>query len=189
MLKEYEDIFKKELGTLKNYRAHIHVKDDIQPKFYKVRSVPYALKQQIEKEFEKQVEEGILEPVELSDCAPPIVLLRLCSSDCAPPLCSSDCAPPIVLLRLCSSDCAPPIVLLRLCYSDCPPIVLLRLCYSDCATPIVPIVNNVYAVIINKRLIKQHSQIITRFRNQRTYSQLFQEVNVFPRLTWHMLTI
>ena len=49
LLQQYGDVFKNELGTLKGYKALIYVKDDVTPKYFKARPVPYALKTAIEK--------------------------------------------------------------------------------------------------------------------------------------------
>ena len=73
LLSKYPDVFKDELGTLTDYKAHIYLKKYAQPKFLKSRSVPYALKGKIEEELQRQVEAGILEQVEISEWATPIV--------------------------------------------------------------------------------------------------------------------
>ena len=49
------------------------LKDDVEPKFCKSCPVPYALKDRIEQELDRSVQEGILEPVEVSEWAAPIV--------------------------------------------------------------------------------------------------------------------
>lgn len=43
------------------------------PKFCKARPVPYAMKGKIEEELKKLKEEGIIEPVQFSEWAAPIV--------------------------------------------------------------------------------------------------------------------
>ena len=73
LLKEYKDIFAEELGTLEGYYANIKLKEGAKPKYVKARPVPYALRKSIEDELERQVREGILEPVEISEWATPIV--------------------------------------------------------------------------------------------------------------------
>ena len=58
---------------MKGAKAHIYLKDDVESKFCKPRPVPYALKDRIEQELDRLVQEGILEPVEVSEWAAPIV--------------------------------------------------------------------------------------------------------------------
>ena len=66
-------VFDNSLGTMKGAKAHIYLKDDVEPKFCKPRPVPYALKDRTEQELDRLVQEGILEPVEVSEWAAPIV--------------------------------------------------------------------------------------------------------------------
>ena len=73
-LKErYAEIFKPELGTVKGITGKLHLKDNVKPVFQKARPVPYALRPAVEKELKKMEDEGIIEPVEVSDWATPIV--------------------------------------------------------------------------------------------------------------------
>ena len=76
VIHQYGGIFGSDLGTLKDYEAHIYLKKDARPKFIKARPVPYALKGKIEEELNRQVEAGILEAVDVSEWAAPIVPIR-----------------------------------------------------------------------------------------------------------------
>ena len=67
VLDQYSEVFDNSLGTMKGAKAHIYLKDDVEPKFCKPRPVPYALKDRIEQELDRLVQEGILEPVEVSE--------------------------------------------------------------------------------------------------------------------------
>ena len=49
------------------------VDPNARPRFWKARSVPYANRGLVEEELNHLVQEGILEPVEMSDWASPIV--------------------------------------------------------------------------------------------------------------------
>ena len=42
---KHETVFKEELGKLQGFKAKIHVDKDAKPRFYKPRSVPFAMKQ------------------------------------------------------------------------------------------------------------------------------------------------
>ncbi|KAL5497149.1 hypothetical protein EMCRGX_G013571 [Ephydatia muelleri] len=66
-------VFNEGLGTVLGYEAKLVMKENAVPRFCKARPVPYAIKEKIEKELNKLVQEGILQPVELSEWAAPIV--------------------------------------------------------------------------------------------------------------------
>ena len=52
---------------------HINLKGGATPLFVKARQVPYAIKEDIQKELDRLVKEDIYEPVPYSDWAYPIV--------------------------------------------------------------------------------------------------------------------
>ena len=73
VLARYPAVFQKGLGTLKGYKAKIHVDPDAIPRFHRARSVPYAIRDKVDKELQRLQEEGTLEPVEIAEWAAPIV--------------------------------------------------------------------------------------------------------------------
>ena len=73
MLRSHEAVFHGGLGALEGYQARILVDPDATPRFSKAHSVPYAYWELVEKELDHLVSEGILEPVEFSEWASPIV--------------------------------------------------------------------------------------------------------------------
>nr|XP_061834657.1 uncharacterized protein K02A2.6-like [Nerophis lumbriciformis] len=73
LLTRHEDVFKKELGTLVGASAKIYVERDAKPRYFKARPLPYALKDKVEAELVRLEKEGILEPVNFSEWAAPIV--------------------------------------------------------------------------------------------------------------------
>ena len=73
LLCEFEDIFSSELGTMKNEKAKTYLKSNSIPKFLKASPVPYALKNKIELGIERMAKNNILEPVDVSEWATPIV--------------------------------------------------------------------------------------------------------------------
>lgn len=81
---EFPTVFSPGIGLAKEV-VTLKLKQDATPVFCKTRPAPYALKTAIENELQKLVEEGILEPVEASDWATPIVpvmkngKLRICA--------------------------------------------------------------------------------------------------------------
>ena len=72
---EHSEVFKEEFGLLQDIEADIELTTDARPRFCKSRSVPFALRDQVETTLRKQVDEGELEPVEHSDWAAPIVVV------------------------------------------------------------------------------------------------------------------
>ena len=73
VLEKYPEVFEEGLGTLKGHKAKLHVDPNVQPHFCKARTVPYALRELVDKELDHLVEEGILEPVTYAEWAAPIV--------------------------------------------------------------------------------------------------------------------
>ena len=73
VLAKYPDVFMEGLGTLKGVKAKIYFDQGAEPKYIKARSVPYALKTNVELELERLEREGIISPAEFSEWAAPIV--------------------------------------------------------------------------------------------------------------------
>ncbi len=70
---QYTDVFKDELGLLKGSTAKIYKEADATPCFFNARSVPYALCKKVEDELNQLQDLKIIEPVQFSDWAAPIV--------------------------------------------------------------------------------------------------------------------
>ena len=75
LCEKYPDIFKAELGTVRSFKASIKVEEGVKSKFVRARSVPYSMREEVEKELERLVAEGALEPVTHSEWATPIVVI------------------------------------------------------------------------------------------------------------------
>ena len=73
VLNKHTSVFRDELGTLKGFKAKIYVDPSVTPRFHKARSVPYAMLHLVEEELERLQQSGIIEPVQYSDWAAPIV--------------------------------------------------------------------------------------------------------------------
>ncbi|KAL5479309.1 hypothetical protein EMCRGX_G022812 [Ephydatia muelleri] len=71
LLRKYADLFTEELGLVKGVTAKLQVDGKAQPRFYKPRTVPYALRSRVE-ELARLEREGILEPVTHSEWAAPV---------------------------------------------------------------------------------------------------------------------
>lgn len=82
---KFPNVFRESLGCLKEFKVKIRFREGAQPSCAKVRSVPLAVKQEMEKELQKLKEGGIMEEVESTDWLAPVVAawkssgaLRLC---------------------------------------------------------------------------------------------------------------
>lgn len=73
VLNWHNTVFDCALGTLKGYQAKIHVDPQANPRFCKAQTVPYAMQAKVEEELLCLQEEGIIELVDCSDLAAPIV--------------------------------------------------------------------------------------------------------------------
>ena len=59
-MQNYAEIFNEELGTIKTFQAELQVRDGEKSKFFKPRSVPYAVKEAFGEELDRLEEKGIL---------------------------------------------------------------------------------------------------------------------------------
>ncbi len=76
LLDKYQSLFEPGMSTIKGFKAHIRIKDDAQPIFFRARPVPYALRDQVEAELERLQAEGVISKVEHSEWASPIVVVQ-----------------------------------------------------------------------------------------------------------------
>ena len=67
------DNHRDELGEVKDATAKVHIDPSVPPRFCKARTVPYALRPKVEKELERLERDGVIEPVQFSEWAAPIV--------------------------------------------------------------------------------------------------------------------
>ena len=72
-LAKHSNLFKDELGKISGTKAKLYMKPDAKPKFCRARQVPFAIREKVEQEIDRQVEEEILEPVKFSEWATPVV--------------------------------------------------------------------------------------------------------------------
>ncbi|XP_026752395.2 uncharacterized protein K02A2.6-like [Galleria mellonella] len=75
---DFKIVFDGKLGTIKDHYAKIHIPDGVQPKAFRPRPVPLALREQVNTELKRLVDEGVLEPVDTMatpiEWASPIVI-------------------------------------------------------------------------------------------------------------------
>ena len=70
LLAKHQDVFADGLGKVKNL---LHVSPDAQPRYYGPRPVPHSLRAKLDKQLQHLESLGIIEPVQFSDWAVPIV--------------------------------------------------------------------------------------------------------------------
>ena len=82
---KYSKLFDENNGKIINMKAHITLQEQAKPVYRKARPVPYALKKPLETKLDSLEQQGILEKVEHSSWATPVVLvpkpgktIRLC---------------------------------------------------------------------------------------------------------------
>ena len=73
VLDKHSKVFRDELGMVRGVTAKLHVDPQARPKFYRPQSVPYAMKDKVEQELDHFHQQGIIEPVQFSEWAAPIV--------------------------------------------------------------------------------------------------------------------
>ncbi len=73
MKQVFPEVFRAELGKLKGVKIKIPIPGDATPRFFKPRSVPYALRSRVENELEKFESQGVWKKVQYSSWAAPIV--------------------------------------------------------------------------------------------------------------------
>ena len=73
VLQKHRVVFERGLGRATGYEAKILINPDATPRFCKARTIPYFFRKKVEKELDRLVDEGTLEPVEHSEWAAPIV--------------------------------------------------------------------------------------------------------------------
>ena len=85
VLAHHAKVFKDELGFVKGTQARIYIESGTSPRYFRARSLPFALRGKVEQELTRLQEQGVIEPVQLSDWAAPVVpvvksdgTIRLC---------------------------------------------------------------------------------------------------------------
>ncbi|KFD47113.1 hypothetical protein M513_12023, partial [Trichuris suis] len=73
LLDEYCDLFSENISAVKVPPVTLHIDEKVAPIQMSARKVPFALRDRISEELDRLVRQGILEPVEYTDWATPIV--------------------------------------------------------------------------------------------------------------------
>ena len=72
-MKKHDQLFKDELGKIKDFEARVVLQDGVTPKFCRPRPVAYALREKVENELDRLQQCGVISPVQFSDWATPVV--------------------------------------------------------------------------------------------------------------------
>ena len=78
ILGKHKELFKDGLGLLKGTLVKIHVNETATPLFFKPRAVPYAVREKVEKELERHEKLGVIEAIQFSEWAAPVVPVVKC---------------------------------------------------------------------------------------------------------------
>ena len=81
LMQDYKEVDKADLGKVVKMEARLRIKDGAQPIFFKPRPVPFALKEGITRELNRLEASGVIEKIEYSDWAAPIVPVRKPNGD------------------------------------------------------------------------------------------------------------
>ena len=73
---ESPDVFKNELGCLKDFKLDIKFRSDAVPIFCKPRPVPFALQEDLAHGYQKGIARGVWKPVQFNDYGTPVVPIK-----------------------------------------------------------------------------------------------------------------
>ena len=74
--KEFPDLWKEELGRLKDYQLEVKFKPDVTPRFCKPRTVPFAVQEDLNQAYDAGIAKGIWEPTIFNEYGTPVVPVR-----------------------------------------------------------------------------------------------------------------
>ena len=75
LVRQYSDVFQPGLGHCTKFKVTLSLKTGAQPKFFKPRPLPFALRATTEADLERPIRNGSLKPVEYSTWATPIMVV------------------------------------------------------------------------------------------------------------------
>ena len=78
---EFPDVFKEELGTLKDVELEVKFKTDATPVFHRPRPVPIALQEELDAALQAGIQKGVWEPTQFNAYGTPIVPIQKTQED------------------------------------------------------------------------------------------------------------
>ena len=76
LTQEFPDLWKDELGCLKNFQLEIKFKPDVTPVFDKARTVPFAIQDELSRAYDEGTDRGLWKQVQFNDYGTPVVPVR-----------------------------------------------------------------------------------------------------------------
>lgn len=76
LCEEYKEVFSGNIGLLKGFKHKIVLRENAVPVNFKVRSVPFVVRNELEKELHRLESAGVIEQIESSQWMSPIVVAR-----------------------------------------------------------------------------------------------------------------
>ena len=73
LLHQHKSVFEDKLGTMKDLKVKLFMKENSTPKFFKARTLPLSLREKVSDELDKLQANGIIVPVMFSSWAAPVV--------------------------------------------------------------------------------------------------------------------
>ena len=70
---DFPDLFKNELGCLKDFELEMKFMPDAKPVFCKPRPVPFAIKDDLSKGYDEGIAKGVWKPAQFNDYGTPVV--------------------------------------------------------------------------------------------------------------------
>ena len=78
LCQEFPDLFKPELGCLKDFQLEVKFKPDAKPIFCKPRVVPFAIQEDLCQAYDAGIARGVWLPTQFNDYGTPVVPMRVC---------------------------------------------------------------------------------------------------------------
>ena len=76
LLTTYKELFQQDNGGIRGFKASLKLKPNVKPVYQKSRPVPYAIRDDVAKEYERLIKSDILYEVDHSDWASPAVMFK-----------------------------------------------------------------------------------------------------------------
>ena len=73
---EFPDLWKPELGCLKDFTLEVNFKPDTQPIFHRYRPVPFSIEDDLNQAYDAGIAKGIWKPAKFNDYGTPVVPVR-----------------------------------------------------------------------------------------------------------------
>ena len=73
---EFPDVFKPELGCLKDFQLEVKFKPDAKPVFCKPRTVPFAIQEDLNQAYDAGIAKGVWKPTDFNSYGTPVVPVR-----------------------------------------------------------------------------------------------------------------